>query len=503
MTNPRKRHGRHRLEKEASKTNNHISRPVLYATTATLAVTGVLQIANAIPSSAMPRPLGGKTTVKRGDGRIYYDLAGLNPHTQAVFRDAIRIWNEKLVGQGRGLLGVWDDLTPAEKEKLGGRAQIQGAYENWTNGNPRNGTLGQAGPDVDLLKLDAASFDDGQIKRYWDGHYGPRFNWYPMVKGLGANGLPEWRMVRNFDEWREDVWKGNENTILHEMGHTLGLHHPQRPVRPGEVMRTGDLHFPQVGVGGADWPDSLEPDPAEVNFVRNLYRSEIGNLHGQDGKRPADDGKRPTNGRRPGDPNLPRSSSDWKQGWDPATQSWVPYADWNAKYGSKPYLSADGWYVHDPKTGWVRSDTWKRESASVGDQQSHKDVEPASQARKQGEGQQGDPSSHLREEQAKPDDRRQNEQRTDQQRQDERRADEQRAEKQRAKEQRADGQRQDEQRAENQRAYEQRQDEPGADGQRADKRRVVDQRADQQRQDERRADEQRAEDQRQREEERR
>ncbi|MEU2718887.1 hypothetical protein [Streptomyces sp. NPDC007205] len=345
-----------------------MSKGIPSAMAAALAIAGGLQIANATTSSAMPKPIGGKTTAKKSDGRIYYDLADLNPHTQEIFRTAIKIWNDKLVGNGHKFLGVWSDLTPTEKVKLGGRAQIRGAYHDWTRGYVRGGTLGMAGPDRYLLELDTASFDDQAIKKFWDGHFGPRRG-YPMTRGLNGDGSPGWHAVRNFEEWREDVWKGNLNTILHEMGHTLGLHHPQRPVRPGEVMRTGDRKFPQVDVGGANWPDSLEPSPGEVNFVKNLYRSEIRKVNEQGNRQPAG------NGRRPNDPHLPRPTSDWKQGWDPAAQSWVPYADWNAKYGAKPYLSADGRYVHDSKAGWV-SETWKKNSAPVAEQQSLKDAEP-------------------------------------------------------------------------------------------------------------------------------
>ncbi|MEU2718759.1 hypothetical protein [Streptomyces sp. NPDC007205] len=443
-----------------------MTKHTLCAATVAMAVTSVLQIADASVSSAMPKPIGGKTTVKSADGRIYYDLGSLNPQTQTVFRKAIQIWNDKLVGKGRGLLGVWNDLTPAEKVKLGGSAQIKGVYQNWTDGNVRNGTLGYAGPNVDLLRLDMASFDDQTIKRFWDRHYGPRFNYYPMVRGIAAHGLPQWHLVRNFDEWRNDVWKGNMNTVLHEMGHTLGLDHPQKSVRPGEVMRTGDLKYPQVDIGGTNWPESIEPDPGEVDFVRKLYRSEIRNLYERDRIQPGAGNHRPldpslphsssdrkqgwdpvrqswvpyaawhtkyglkpylsadglygydpdTRGwelrdmwnkkfaasirgqsaQKPDYSNWARPSSDWKQGWDPVRQSWVPYAAWHGKYESKPYLSADGWYIHDPKAGWVRTDRWKKESKSAARQQSHKDIEPASRVpqRDRSQGRSGQDDSH-------------------------------------------------------------------------------------------------------------
>ncbi|WP_241741407.1 hypothetical protein [Streptomyces sp. L2] len=127
------------------------------------------------------------------------------------------------------------------------------------------------------------------------------------------------------------------SVIAHEFGHALNLNHSVNG-RTEEIMLSG------VG----DKP-SVRPTSDEAIMANHFNNGLLGNP-------------------RPNDPNWPRPEFGNQRGWDPKTQSWLPYAEWYATYASTPHLTSDGWYGYDPSThSYVPRTDWNRKYRSPQD----------------------------------------------------------------------------------------------------------------------------------------
>ncbi|MEU2718733.1 hypothetical protein ABZ624_41630, partial [Streptomyces sp. NPDC007205] len=125
------------------------------------------------------------------------------------------------------------------------------------------------------------------------------------------------------------------SVVEHEFGHALHLNHSVNG-RPEEIMLAWLGNKP-----------SVRPTSDEAVMANHLNGGLLGNP-------------------KPDNPRWPRLEFGNERGWDPKSQSWVPYAEWSAKYGSTPYLRSDGWFGYDPKTNsYIPRTNWEKKYGSA------------------------------------------------------------------------------------------------------------------------------------------
>ncbi|MDX3763652.1 hypothetical protein [Streptomyces sp. AK02-04a] len=449
MTGSSKRHGRHRLEKQASKTVTY--KRVLSATTAALAVTGALQIANATASSAAVNPWHyylQPSGTKQAPVIYYSFYNGVDSTTQRVINQSVSIWNSKLGGNGL--------LRPAGP---GQNATLVFGRQN----------LGYNGPGKILGVARPNQCDWGGACRVADIMLDP--SWFDGRPA--ANNSPAF--IRQL------------NVTVHEIGHVLGLYHStggpdsRNPGNYDEIMRplaTGNL-----------W----EPSAQETSTVRQRYYPGA--------PQPDNRGSRPVPTGKPQQPQQPeyKQTQFYVQGQD---NSWHSLTAGSSTQGYTNFvgygLDKNGvWQeIQDPRNYLRNAEQQRAKSEAQSTDHPKADQQRAEQQKADQQKADQQKAEQQKADQQKAEQQKADQQKADQQKAEQERADQQRAERERADQQKAEQERADQQRAERERADQQKADQERADQQRAERERADQQKADQERADQQRAERERADQQR-------